>query len=290
MKVLLALLLTTLGVFSKPVLAPTNYPLAYFTERMAGDFAEILYEIPADVDPAFWKPTDAQISAIQKADLIIINGATYEKWSVTTSLPDDKIVDTSLAFADSLIEIESSITHSHGNEGEHSHGGTAFTTWLDLKQASQQATAIKEALTATFPDHADSINKAYLKLTKDLIDLHEEMEKAAAALATKTFLASHPIYQYFSRAYGLKIHTLLWEPEMELTPNALAKLKKLQQKHPAAKTFIWEGNPTDGHIPTLEKLGLKSIIITPSFSKPGADTDFLQAMRNNLEALKSAGE
>jgi len=290
MKIFLTLLLTTLGVFSKPVIAPTNYPLAYFAERLAGDFAEILYEIPADVDPAFWKPTDAQISAIQKADLIIMNGATYEKWVVTTSLPDDKIVDTSLAFTDSFIESKNTVTHSHGNEGEHSHGGTAFTTWLDLNQAQQQTTAIKDALVATFPDHTDSINQAYSKLSKDLIALHEEMKTAAGSLSNETFLASHPIYQYFSRAYGLKIHTLVWEPEMELTEESLADLETLQKKYPEAKTFIWEGDPKPSHIPTLEKLGLKSIIVTPAFSKPGTDTDFLQAMGNNLEALKTASE
>ncbi len=287
MKTLLFLLITTLSVFSKPVLAPTNYPLAYYTERLAGDFADILYEIPADVDPSFWKPTDAQISAIQKADLIILNGATYEKWVVTTSLPDDKIVDTSLTFADSFIESENTITHSHGNEGEHSHGGTASTTWLDLNQAHQQATAIKDALIATFPDHASSINKAYPKLAKDLMELHEEMKKSADSLATRTFLASHPIYQYFSRAYGLDIHTLAWDPKMELSGEALAELKKLQRKYPAAKTFIWDGKPTASHIPALEKLGLQSIVITPAYSKPDADTDYLQAMRNNLDALKS---
>lgn len=290
MKTLLLLLITTPAVFSKPVLAPTNYPLAYFTGRLAGDFAEILYEIPADVDPAFWKPTDAQISAIQKADLIILNGATYEKWVVTTSLPDDKIVDTSLAFAGSFIESGNTITHSHGNEGEHSHGGTASTTWLDLNQACQQATAIKDALIATFPDHAESVNQAYPMLAKDLMALHGEMKTTAASLATRTFLASHPAYEYLARAYGLEIKTLLWYPEMELTKEALAGLEKLQRKYPSAKTFIWDGRPTPSHIPTLEKLGLRSIVITPASSKPGADTDFLQAMRNNLDALKCPDE
>jgi len=290
MKTLLALLLTTLGVFAKPVLAPTNYPLAYFTERLAEDFADILYEIPADVDPAFWRPTDAQISAIQKADLIIMNGATYEKWAVTTSLPDDRIVDTSLAFTDTFIESENTITHSHGKEGEHSHGGLATTTWLDLSQANQQAAAIKDALLATFPEQADSIKQAYRKLEKDLMDLHAKMKKAADSLSTKTFLASHPIYQYFARAYGLRIHALVWDAKMELTEEALAELAKIQQKHPAAKTFIWDREPTPGHIPSLEKLGLKSIVITPVFGKPDPRTDFLQAMEKNLNALISAGK
>jgi len=290
MKILFALFLTSLGVFAKPVLVPSNYPLAYFTERLAGDFAEILYEVPADIDPAFWKPTDAQISAIQKADLIILNGATYENWTVTTSLPDDKIVDTSLAFADSYIGSGNTVTHSHGSEGKHTHGGTASTTWLDLDQAQQQATAIKDALIATFPNHAESVKQAHTKLTQDLMAIHEEMKTTAASLETKIFLASHPVYEYLARAYGLEIKTLLWYPEMELTKEALAELEKLQRKYPSAKTFIWDGQPTPSHIPTLEKLGLRSIVIAPTFSKPGADTDFLQAMRKNLHALKSADE
>ncbi len=287
MKILLAFLLTTLGVFAKPVLAVSNYPLAYFTERMAGDFAEILYEVPANVDPAYWKPTDAQISAIQKADLIILNGATFEKWVVTTSLPDDKIVDTSLAFADAFIESGNTVTHSHGAEGEHSHGGTAATTWLDLSQAEQQATAIKDALVATFPDRTAAITEAHGKLSGELLALHEEMKTTAATLAPKTFLASHPKYEYFSRAYGLQIETLLWYPEMELTAEALAEMEKLQAKHPNAKTFIWDGPPTPGHIPALEKLGLKSIVISPVSGTP--DTGFLKDMRSNLEALRGMG-
>ena len=290
MKTLLVFFLTTLGVLAKPVLAPTNYPLAYFTERLAGDFADILYEIPADLDPAFWRPNDAQISAIQKADLIIMNGATYEKWAVTTSLPDDKIVDTTLALADVFIESEKTITHSHGKAGEHSHGGTAFTTWLDLSQANQQAAAIRNALVATYPAHADSINQAYRKLEKDLLGLHAKLQKTAKSLKTKTYLASHPVYQYFARAYGLEIHSLAWEPEMELTKEALAQLTALQKKHPSAKTFIWEGPPRPGHIPALEKIGLRSVVIAPTSHKSDPDTDFLQAMTKNLEALMLSGK
>lgn len=290
MKLLLALLLTTLNAFSKPVIATSNYPLTYFTERLAGDFAEILYDIPADSDPVFWRPTDEQVSALQKADLIVLNGATYEKWVVTTSLPDDKTVDTSLGFADKFIRSGNTVTHSHGNEGEHSHGGTASTLWLDLSQAEQQATAIKDALVATFPDHAGSVNEAYSELSEELLALHEEMKKVAGSLDSKTLLASHPAYEYFARAYGLKIKALLWYPKMELDENALAELEEMQKKHATAKVFIWDGEPADGHVSELGKLGLRSIVINPAFSKTDADTDFLQAMRNNVAALKSVAE
>ncbi len=65
----------------KPVIAAVNYPLAYFAERLAGDFATILFDAPADEDPAFWVPSDDQLSAIQQADIILLNGASYAKWT-----------------------------------------------------------------------------------------------------------------------------------------------------------------------------------------------------------------
>ena len=36
-----------------------------------------------------------------------------------------------------LHQVEEGGTHSHGREGEHSHAGIAFTTWIDMRQARQ---------------------------------------------------------------------------------------------------------------------------------------------------------
>lgn len=286
MKIFFAVLLTTLSAFSKPVIAASNYPLAYFSERLAGDFAEILYEIPEGSDPALWRPTDEQISALQRADLIVLNGATFEQWVITTSLPDDRIVDTSLAFADTLIRSGNTVTHSHGNEGEHSHGGTASTTWFDLSQAEQQASAIKEALVATFPDHAGSVNAAHAKLSSELLEMHGEIKEAAESLVSKTLLASHPVYEYFSRAYGLEVKPLLWYPSMEIDEAAIFELEKLQAENPEVKVFVWDGAPKPENVSALQKRGLKSIVVSPAAGKSDEKEDFLQSMRNNLTAIE----
>jgi len=62
-------------------------------------------------------------------NLLILNGAGYEKWTKKVSLPMLRTVDTSRSFKDKLIHIETEVTHSHGPVGERSHSGTAFTTW-----------------------------------------------------------------------------------------------------------------------------------------------------------------
>ena len=70
-----------------------NYPLKYFAERIGGDHVRVEFPAPADVDPAYWNPDLAVISAFQKADLILLNGAGYAKWIAKVSLPRSKIVD-----------------------------------------------------------------------------------------------------------------------------------------------------------------------------------------------------
>ncbi|MDJ0776875.1 MAG: hypothetical protein QNJ85_03360 [Gammaproteobacteria bacterium] len=42
-----------------------NYPLQYFSERIAGDHAEVLFPAPGDIDPAFWKSDTATIGRVR---------------------------------------------------------------------------------------------------------------------------------------------------------------------------------------------------------------------------------
>jgi len=123
----------------------SNYPLSYFAERISGN-PEIVIFPAIDGDPAFWEPKIADIIKMQQSDIILLNGAAYEKWLKAVSLPRRKIINTSKAFREQLIVMEESVDHKHGPSGDHSHSGTAFTTWIDLNQAAFQAKAIKDAM------------------------------------------------------------------------------------------------------------------------------------------------
>ncbi|TNF96127.1 MAG: zinc ABC transporter substrate-binding protein, partial [Gammaproteobacteria bacterium] len=130
----------------KMVIYTVNYPLQYFAERIGGQHVDVHFPAPKGVDPAFWKPDVKTIGQYQQADLILLNGANYAKWINQVSLPRLRTVDTSRGFGDQLIKVSAGATHSHGPSGDHSHSGTAFTTWLDPQLASLQAKAIRDAL------------------------------------------------------------------------------------------------------------------------------------------------
>jgi zinc transport system substrate-binding protein len=227
----------------KPLVYVANYPLKYFAERLGGDAIDVKFPAPGDEDPAFWQPDDAAVSGFQSADLILMNGATYSKWAEKVTLPQSKLVDTSAAFKAQYIEIKVASTHSHGPGGEHSHSGTAFTTWIDLQQGIQQAQAVAGALDGILESSAKARLQTNLaSLKKDLEALDQRLLAVGKRIANAPLVASHPVYHYWARRYAINLQSVLWEPEVVPDEKAMAGLKELLSKHPA-KCMIWEGEP-----------------------------------------------
>lgn len=266
----------------KPQVLVANYPLKYFAERIGGSAVEVVFSAPGDEDPAFWQPDDAAITQFQNADVILMNGATYSKWAEKVTLPQSKLVDTSAAFKAQYIEIKADSTHSHGPGGEHSHSGTAFTTWLDLTQAIQQAEAVKTSLTKFAPDAA----KNFAALKSDLEALDARLIAVGKRIANAPLVASHPVYHYFARRYALNLQAVLWEPETVPDDKAMEDLKAILAKHPA-KWMIWEGEPAKESVAKLDAIGVKSLVVDPCGNAPDAG-DFLSVMKANVGALEKA--
>ena len=287
-KILLSIFLLIIpsdsGATSTLTIYTTNYPLTYFAESIGGDFVNVEFPVPPDVDPAFWKPEDETVRQFQKADLIILNGAGYDKWTRKVSLPMLKLVDTSKAFSDQLIHIETNVTHSHGPKGDHSHGGTAFSTWLDFSQAAMQAEAIYKALIRKLPAQKPALEKNFEALKKELLDLDEQMAAIGEHSDQAPFFASHPIYQYLARRYNMNITMMMWEPDADPGPPEWLHLQEVLKDHPA-KWMIWEGEPLAASVQKLQEMGINSTVFEPCMNRPEAG-DFTSVMRENIKNLQ----
>lgn len=270
----------------KPVVYVANYPLKYFAGRIGGDLIDVRFPAPADEDPAFWQPTDDIISAYQNADLILMNGAAYSKWADKTTLPASKLIDTSAAFKAALIEEKSAVTHSHGTGGEHSHNGIAFTTWIDLNQAQQQAAAVRAGLGRLLPSAGAKLDENLAKLTAELRALDDRMMAVGKRMNNQPVAASHPVYQYWARRYGINLKFVLWEPEDVPTDKQMDELKALLATHPA-KWMIWEGEPAKESVEKIKTLGLQSVVFDPCGNTPDTG-DFLSTMKANVERMEKA--
>ena len=271
---------------AQPTVYVVNYPLQYFAERIGGEKVKVVFPAPADEDPAFWKPDVNTIAAFQAADLILINGATYAKWLKTASLPKSKMLDTSRRFKADYIETEDVDVHTHGPSGEHSHAGTAFTTWLDLRQAAQQAEAVMDGLSRLLPENRDAFEQRYAELEQDLLALDERLDTIVAGQREQPLLASHPVYQYLAKRYGLNLQSVLWEPEVMPDAEQWEELQSILQAH-TATWMLWEGDALPDSADKLQTLGVKSLVFDPCGNTP-EQGDFLSVMQQNVVRLQQA--
>lgn len=269
---------------SKPVVYVSNYPLHYFIERIAGDLVDIRFPVGVSGDPALWKPGAEDIAAMQQGDLILLNGASYEQWLSHVTLPQSRVIDTAAAFSDTLIPTEETISHTHGPEGEHAHEGTAFTTWLDLTLALEQARAVRQALIVLRPQQRAQIDERFTPLEKELTALDAEIKSTAASAPEIRVIFSHPVYQYFKRRYGVQGTSVHWEPDVMPDEKMWNEFQQLLKEQPA-KWMLWEGEPLPEIVERLSGLGVESVVVNPCGNTPDSG-DFLSVMRQNIESLK----
>jgi zinc transport system substrate-binding protein len=265
-----------------------NYPLKYFAERIAGGHAKVEFPCPSDEDPAYWKPDISTISAYQKADLILLNGAGYAKWVNKVSLPGSKIVNTSAKFKGEYVKMSETTTHSHGPEGRHAHETIAFTTWLDFSLASKQARAIADALSRRMPALRETFKNNCLALEKDLLALDRQMRKMVVKNQRQPLVASHPVYQYLARRYGLNLKSVHWEPDEFPGERQWALLREKVKSFPA-KWMIWESDANTTTVEKLMSVGIQSLVFDPCGNTP-AKGDFLSVMQRNVGTLRKAFE
>jgi zinc transport system substrate-binding protein len=261
-----------------------NYPLKYFAERIGGPHVKVTLPVPADEDPVYWTPGVADIGAYQQADLILLNGAGYAKWVGKVSLPRSKTVDTSRGFKDRYIIVKETMTHSHGAEGEHAHEGPAFTTWLDFSLAAKQAEAVAEALARRRPQQKDLFMVNYQSLEKDLMELDSRIKDIVSSNDAKPIIFSHPVYDYFEKAYGLNGRSVHWEPDQDPSPDQIAELNQLLDNHPA-KWMILEATPIKSAVDVLEVKGIQNVVFDPCGKMP-FDSNFLTVMQQNVSNLE----
>ena len=268
----------------KPVVMTSNYPLYFFAREIAGETVDVIFPTIAG-DPAMWAPTGPDVAELQDADLLILNGADYESWLAFTTLPGGHGLDTTAQVKAMLLPIENETLHQHGPEGEHSHQGTAYTTWLDPQLAIEQARAIMQGLSRLEPEQSGLFETNFERLKQRMTQLDESLKSAFAELGEQPVIFSHPVYQYLQHRYGIDGRNTHWEPDIKPGTREWIDFGNLLRQHPA-KLMIWEGAPLDSVREKLEQMGIRVVVFSPVGNVP-AMGDYFTVMERNLLALRT---
>jgi zinc transport system substrate-binding protein len=132
------------------------------------------------------------------------------------------------------------------------------------------------------------LNRNFELLIEDLRVLDTEINEMVLGHSKLPLIASHPVYQYFERRYGLKIKAVFWEPDVFPDEQMWTDLEEILKEHPA-KWMIWEAEPLPQSVAKLKEMGIKSIVFDPCGNRP-EQGDFFSVMKDNVGNLKKIFE
>lgn len=301
MRTLMFASVLTLG-FAAPTLAQTPdtaiyttfYPTKFMAQFIADGTIGVECPVPADADPIFWKPTREEIARFQQASLIIVNGAEYEKWVATASLPESRVVNTAKRFKDQWIKFES-VTHSHGGQGAHTHEGIDGHTWMDPINAKAQAEQIKIAMGKRWPQHAKKYDDRFQALAAEFDKLDTRFKSLTPKVQSARLFASHPAYNYIAKRYGWNITNVALDPEADLKDDDVKAVRSAMPTtaQVAKRIMLWEAQPQPATVKRLsDEFQLNSVVFEPCETlasiEEKAGVDYLKLMAQNLDRLEAA--
>jgi zinc transport system substrate-binding protein len=259
-----------------------SFPAHWLAERVGGSHAQVRNILPAGQDAAHWRPEPALIAGLNQSDLIVANGAGFEGWMATATLPSDKLVHTSVGVL--LIEVESS-THSHSTEGEHSHGAIDPHTWGSPAAYAQQGHKLAAALSVADPAHTPSYSQAAELLEVELRALGERYTDVFGRAGGTKIASSRPAFRYLARESGVKIHAFDFQPE-QLPSDADVAAFAHWAGGSSAPVLLWEAVPTS-EVKAAFPEGVRHVYLDP-LEQPATSGsyDYLAQARANIVALE----
>lgn len=187
---------------------PKEYPYKITTSvgmvtdivrNVAGDKAVVTGIMGPGVDPHLYKPTRDDVSSMMRADVVIYSGLLLE----------GKMTDTLIKVGRSkpVYSVTELIDEKLLLEPEDFAGHYDPHVWMDASLWGKGVEAVGKALAEYDPKNADHYRKNAADYAAQCKTIFEYGKKSIATIpdSSRVLITSHDAFNYFGRAYGLKV-------------------------------------------------------------------------------------
>jgi len=229
-------------------LAASIPPQHYFLKRIGGERVEVEILLPPGANPTTYEPKPSQLRHISRVQTYFRIGIPVESAWVERLRginPDMRIASMYKGIERRPMPstYEEALEPGNSSDGESGQGHPDPHIWLAPPLARIMAQNTRDELIRNDPEHAELYRDNFTELVRDINKLDLELLDLFAKAENRTFLAYHPAWGYFARAYGLN-----------QIPVKLAG-KKLTAKRMHQLIGI------------AREKGLKTVFVQPQFSK-----------------------
>lgn len=123
-------------------------------------------------------------------------------------------------------------------------------------------------------------------MQKDLRSIDAQLMLLSKDFNEQNSIGSHPVYQYLSKAYGLRIQSVHFEPNQIPTNDQWVNLDKLLNHNPS-KIMLWEDQPSAKVEEILNEKGIRVVVFNPCGNRPESG-DFIENMTMNIKAFEDS--
>lgn len=194
------LIITATGLGAKPKVLATASMWADMAKNIGGDLIEVDMIVPVGSDPHLYESTPNDIRKVNSADLILVNGFTFEGWL-------QKLISSSGTGAKSILLTEG-ITPISNPEFKNS---TDPHAWMDVEYGKIYALNICMALSNLLPQHKEQIQTNFEAYNEQLNLLDEYIRTKIKEIPSdrRILITSHDAFHYYGNRYGIEVEALL---------------------------------------------------------------------------------
>jgi len=218
--------------------------------------------------------TPDDMRKLEKADILIANGADMESYLFRISKKYPRIRIVELARGISLIQ---------GEGGVNSH------VWVSIGHAITQVKNLSQFMSRVDPGNASLFEKNGREYIARLESLRKEMHYGLDGYRGTPIVTFHEAFPYFAEEFGLKIVGVI-EREPGSSPNAreladtIGIIKKLRVK----ALFSEPQYPAAAADTIARETGVRLHLLDPAVTGPVTPDAYIDTMRKNLATLKVA--
>ena len=227
-------------------------PLAYFAERIGGDWVNVNIMVGPGESPHTYEPTPEKMVAVSESPIFFSIGVEYEQvWlpKFEDANPDMVVVDTSTGIEritmndriDLSAAIDEADEHDHDEaedtDHDHEESGLDPHVWLSPENGKIIAENMLNGLIELAPQHEADFRSNYDALIADIDDTDAQIKEILAGSENRPFMVFHPSWGYFAKQYNLQQVALEVEGQ-EPSASELAQLVDLALEQGVTVIFV----------------------------------------------------
>lgn len=277
------------------------YPLAWLSEKIAGEHAEVHNLTRPGQDAHDGELALADTARLADASLVVISrgfqpgvddsadqnasGPVLDAAELLTFRTADKH-----GYGHDDHSDHDHADHDHGDHAGHDHGDLDPHFWLDPLLMADLGDAIAAEMADLAPDHAEDFSEAAVALREELTELDSSYAEGLASCEQSTVVVSHDAFGYLTR-YGLRFEPIAGlSPGAEPTPADLNRLHALIEEEGITTVFNETLAPATLAEQVAKDRGIETAVLDPveGLTDTTVDEDYISLMEQNLATLQKA--